>query len=245
MCFAVGSQHQRCRGSQPKHISNPDSATKKPHCHKAQCVLLNYNVPTSLNKPHYTFRPELRCCRRHCLSCHPSGIVHPLPFLSPKRHCTPTAFPVTQAALYTHCLSCHPSTPTAFPVTQARPLLNASLQLLFPIVLLKGILTARCVLPHKKQYIFAFGEKADFSNSPMGEQTPHGDGLSPCVQTLFWLVLRPRGCTQDLVRSLRSRGSIHCQYRLAHILRFTKAMIIFFKGFNLSGCKTLFSFFLC
>ena len=23
MCFAIGSQHQRCRGSQPKHVSNP------------------------------------------------------------------------------------------------------------------------------------------------------------------------------------------------------------------------------
>ena len=33
MCFAIGSRHQRCRGSQPKHASNPGSViTKfKPH----------------------------------------------------------------------------------------------------------------------------------------------------------------------------------------------------------------------
>ena len=33
MCFAVGSQYQRCRGSQPKHVSNPESVIKKfkPH----------------------------------------------------------------------------------------------------------------------------------------------------------------------------------------------------------------------
>ena len=33
MCFSIGSLHLWCRGSQPKHVSNPDSATKtiKPH----------------------------------------------------------------------------------------------------------------------------------------------------------------------------------------------------------------------
>ena len=33
----------------------------------------------------------------------------------------------------------------------------------------------------------------------------------PCF---LLLVLRPRGCTRGLFRSLRSRGSIHCRYRL-------------------------------
>ena len=41
MCFAIGSQHFGCRGSQPKHVSNPDSATKefKPHfIYECVCV---------------------------------------------------------------------------------------------------------------------------------------------------------------------------------------------------------------
>ena len=29
MCFAVASQHLGCRGSEPKHASNPDAVTKK------------------------------------------------------------------------------------------------------------------------------------------------------------------------------------------------------------------------
>ena len=34
--------------------------------------------------------------------------------------------------------------------------------------------------------------------------------LAACLFLIGWLVLRPRGCTRGLFRSLRSRGSIHC-----------------------------------
>ena len=37
------------------------------------------------------------------------------------------------------------------------------------------------------------------------------------ISFLFWLVLRPRGCTRGLFRSLRSRGSIRCRGRYGQI----------------------------
>ena len=43
----------------------------------------------------------------------------------------------------------------------------------------------------------------------------------------FFLIIRPRGCTRDLIRSLRNRGSIHCRHRIGQLLEGCHPGVVF------------------
>ena len=52
-----------------------------------------------------------------------------------------------------------------------------------------------------------------------GNASPLASYPAGCVHFCFlgWLVRWLRGCTRELCRPLRSRGSIHCRYRPIHL----------------------------